>query len=178
MPLLCLALLHNNLSTKLLHSSNDLLSILLGNVLLHHLWCALDELLAVHQAEAEQALDLLDNLGLGGSVELLQLQGEQRLLGGGGGSVFWLFDDGSGSRSGSSEATNGHVGDVELALLGGQCQCSVGHLGLEIQTGETNLEARNKVCSLQKSELADLVDNAGNLGVLGSGLGGVVSSRH
>lgn len=109
-------LFHHNLSAKLLHGSDDFLSVLLWNVLLHHLWCALDELLAIDQTEAEQALDLLDDLGLGGGIELLQLQGEQSLLGGGGSSVFGLFSGRGGGGSSSSEATNRHVRDVELAL--------------------------------------------------------------
>lgn len=42
------SLLHSHSSTQLLHSSDDFLGLLLGDVLFHHLGCALDEFLAVH----------------------------------------------------------------------------------------------------------------------------------
>lgn len=109
------ALLHDDGGTELLHGGNHLLGVLLGHVLLHRLGGRLDKLLAVDQAEAQQTLDLLDDLGLAGRVKGLQLQGEEVLLGGGGGSLLGLLD-GSGSGGGSSEAANGQVGDVELAL--------------------------------------------------------------
>ena len=113
---LMLPLLHDNLGTELLHCGNDLLGILLGYVLLHHLRRALDKLLAVDQAQTEQTLDLLNDLGLGGGVELLELQCEKGLLGGGRCSILGLFSGRGGGGGGGSEAAYRHVGDVELAL--------------------------------------------------------------
>lgn len=110
-------LLHGHRSTQILHGCNDLLGLLLGYRLLHHLWRALDKLLGVDQTQPEQGLDLLDNLGLGSRVELLQLECEERLLGRGGGGLFGLFSSGGRGRSrGCSEATNGEIGDVEARL--------------------------------------------------------------
>lgn len=110
-------LLHGDLGAELLHGGDDLLGVLLGHVLLHHLGRALDKLLGLDQAQAEHVLDLLDDLGLGGRVKLLQLEGEEGLLGGGRGSLLGFFGGSRGSASGSSsEAANGEVRDVELGL--------------------------------------------------------------
>lgn len=43
-----LVLLHSHSGAQLFHRSNNLLGLFLGNVLLHHLGCALDKLLAIH----------------------------------------------------------------------------------------------------------------------------------
>ncbi len=110
------SLLHGDLGAELLHGGDDLLGILLGDVLLHHLGRALDKLLGLDQAEAEQALNLLDDLGLGGGVKLLQLEGEEGLLGGGRGSLVGFFGGGGGSGGSSSEAADREIGDVELGL--------------------------------------------------------------
>lgn len=110
-------LLHGHRSAQLLHGCNDLLGLLLGHRLLHHLWRALDKLLGVDQTQPEQGLDLLDNLGLGTRVKLLQLECEERLLGRGGGRLFGLLSSGGGGRSwGRSEPANGEIGDVEARL--------------------------------------------------------------
>lgn len=109
-------LVHDNGGTQCLHGLDNLLSVLLGDVLLHHLGCALDELLAVHQAQAQHVLDLLDDLGLEGGIESLELEGEESLLGGGGSSLLGLLDGGRGSGASSGETSYGHIGDVELGL--------------------------------------------------------------
>ena len=62
-------LVHSNRSTEILHRSNDLLGLVLGDGLLHGLGRALDELLAVHQAQPEHRLHFLDDFWLRGSVE-------------------------------------------------------------------------------------------------------------
>lgn len=113
-------LFHDNSSTEVLHGGNHLLSILLGHVLLHGLGRALDELLGVHQTETQRRLDLLDNLGLGGRVESLQLEREQVLLLLDGSLVLGFLGGSSGGRGSGGEATNGQIGDVELVL--GACQ--------------------------------------------------------
>lgn len=110
-------LLHNSRSTQRLERLDNLLGLLLGNALLHHLWRALDELLAVHERQPQHALDLLDHLGLRPGVKLLQLQVEQRLLGGSRCGLL-LFNGRSGrTRAGGGESAHGHVGDVEAGLL-------------------------------------------------------------
>lgn len=73
-------LLHNHNCTQCLHGLNNLLRLLLRHALLHQLWRTLHKLLAVHQTQAQQALDLLDHLGLRARVERLKLQVEQCLL--------------------------------------------------------------------------------------------------
>ena len=104
-------LLHHNSATQLLHGGNDLLGVLLGHVLLHHLGRTLDEFLAVYQAETQHALDLLDDLGLGRRLKRRQLQGEKVLLLRRRGSILGFFD-GGGSGRGGSEAANRKVGNV------------------------------------------------------------------
>jgi hypothetical protein len=111
-------LLHDNSGAEVLHGGNHLLGVLLGHVLLHRLGRALDELLGIHQTETQRRLDLLDNLGLGGRVEALQLHGEEVLLLLRGGLVLGFLD--GGGRGGGGEASNGQIGDVEL-VLGGFC---------------------------------------------------------
>lgn len=113
-------LVHGDGGTKVLHGGDDLLGVLLWYGLLHHLGRALDKLLGVDQAEAEQVLDLLDDLGLGRGVELLELEVEERLLGGGGRSLLGLLGrsgggGGTASRA-SGEAADGQVRDVEPGL--------------------------------------------------------------
>lgn len=110
------SLLHNHSSAQLLHGVDDLLGLILGDVLLHHLGCALDKLLAVHQAQSEHVLDLLDHLGLGRRLESLELEGEEGLFGGGGSSLLGFLNRGSSGGSGSGESAHGHIGDVELGL--------------------------------------------------------------
>ena len=115
-PYQYIILFHDDSSAQSLHGLNDLVSVLLGDVLLHHLWCTLDELLAVHQAESKHVLDLLDDLSLGGSLESLKLEGEESLLGGGRSSLRSLFNSRGSSGGSGSETTYGHIGDVEFAL--------------------------------------------------------------
>lgn len=126
MLLRCFSLIHGDLGAELLHGGNDLLGVLLGHVLLHHLGRALNKLLGLDQAQAKQVLDLLDDLGLGASIKLLELEGEERLLGGGRGSLLGLFDNGGGTGGSGSEAANGEIGNVELRLWAGllACACS------------------------------------------------------
>jgi hypothetical protein len=110
-----LHLLHHDGGAELLHGGDHFLCVLLGDILLHELRRALDELLAVHQAETQQTLDFLDDLGLGCGIEALELEVEKRLLRGGGSGVLGIFNCGRGGRS-SGEAANREVGDVELGL--------------------------------------------------------------
>lgn len=113
-------LLHGSLSTETLEGLDDLLGLLLGNGLLHDLGDTLDELLAVDQRQTEHGLDLLDDLGLSGGIEGLELEVEQGLLLGSRGSFLLLRGGSSGSSRSSStghgEAANGQVGDVQTGL--------------------------------------------------------------
>lgn len=118
--------IHRNNRPKPLHRLHDLLALLLGHRVLQHLGRALDELLAIHQAEAQHALDLLDDLGLGARVERLEREGEERLLlRRGGGFGFFFLDGGGAGRGGAGGGgggggeAHGHVGDVEAGLWGG-----------------------------------------------------------
>lgn len=118
--------IHRNNRPKPLHRLHDLLALLLGHRVLQHLGRALDELLAIHQAEAQHALDLLDDLGLGARVERLEREGEERLLlRRGGGFGFFFLDGGGAGRGGAGGGgggggeAHGHVGDVEAGLGGG-----------------------------------------------------------
>lgn len=115
-----LSLLHDNLGTHSLQGLDDLLRLLLGHRLLHHLGYRLNELLAVDEGKAEQTLDLLDNLSLGGSIHCLKLQVEKSLFLRGGSSLFFLSSGGSGSTTtgtgSNGEATNGEVGDIQAGL--------------------------------------------------------------
>jgi hypothetical protein len=113
------SLFHDDGSAEFLHSGNDLFSLLLRYRLLHHLGGALDKLLAVHKTETKNVLDLLDDLGLGACVEGVELEGEERLLLGGGRGLVGLFGGSGGGGRGSSEAANGQVGDVETRLQEG-----------------------------------------------------------
>lgn len=143
-------LLHHHGSTNLLHGGNNLLSILLRHILLHHLGCALDELLAVDQAEAEQTLDLLDDLGLGCRLDALQLQGEEMLLSSSRRSFLGLLSGGRSSR-GSGEATNGEIGDVELVLQKELVELDLKTASKFMCKGRwAYLEGRHKVCSLEQ----------------------------
>ena len=73
-------LLHLDGGAQLLQRRHDLLGLVLRYGVLHQLGCALHELLGVHQTQPQQVLDLLDDLGLRGRVELDQLDAEQGLL--------------------------------------------------------------------------------------------------
>jgi hypothetical protein len=106
-------LLHNNHTSKLLHGSHNLLSILLWHTLLHQLRRTLDELLAVHQTQTQETLDLLDNLGLRSGVEGLELDVEEGLFLSGWGGFLYLGDWG-GSWGSGGESTHRHVWDVEF----------------------------------------------------------------
>lgn len=113
-----LFLLHDDGGAQLLHGGHDLLGLVLGDALLHHLGHRLDELLGVDKGQAEQVLDLLDHLGLGAGIECRQLDAEQRLLLCGRRRLIGLFDRGGGSSWRSGEATYGEIGDVEAGLWG------------------------------------------------------------
>lgn len=115
-PAIRAILLHGDGGAKLLHGGDDLLGLVLGHVLLHQLRRALDELLAVHQAQTQQVLDLLDDLGLGTGLEGLELDVEDALLGGRRCGLLSLLDSGGSCCRGGGEATNGEIGDVELGL--------------------------------------------------------------
>lgn len=115
-----ISLLQRNLGTKGLEGGLDLVSILLGNVLLENLWSSLDKLLGLDKGEIQKTLDLLDDLWLTLGVEGLELNGEDGLL-------LWLLLGNSlllngswGSWSGTG-SWEGDVWDVELGLeLGDQ----------------------------------------------------------
>lgn len=114
----CPLLLHLHDTTQGLDRLHNLGALLLGHALLHHLGHALDELLAVDQTQAEHALDLLDDLGLGGRVEGGELQGEERLLLRRG-SGFFFFDGGSGGGRRGGWRCEGEVGDLKTGLWRG-----------------------------------------------------------
>lgn len=136
-------LLHDGLGTDGLERLDDLLGVLLGHGLLEDLGHRFDELLAVNQGEAEEGLDLLDDLGLGGGVNGLEFQVEEGLLLGGRSSLFLLSgSSGGSSTAGHGETANGEVGDVEAGLEGG-----------------------HEVGGLQQRQCADLVNNLADLGV-------------
>ncbi len=101
-----LHLIHNHSSTKLLHRGNNLLSLVLRHGLLHCLRCALNKFLAVHQAQPQQILDLLDDLGLGARFERCELEGEQGLLLDGRGGLVSVFGGGRCSSRRSSKAAD------------------------------------------------------------------------
>ena len=44
-------LIHRDSRAQVLHCGHDLFRIILGHILLHHLWRAIDKLFALHQAQ-------------------------------------------------------------------------------------------------------------------------------
>jgi hypothetical protein len=110
-------LLHDDNSTESLEGLDNLLALLLWYTLLHELRCALDKLLAVHQRKTQHALDLLDDLWLGGRLERLQLEVEQSLFLRGRCGLLLL--DGCCCLGGGRccEATDGQIWDVEAGLV-------------------------------------------------------------
>lgn len=111
-------LLHLDGGAQLLQRRHDLLSLVLRYRVLHQLGRALHELLGVHQTQPQQVLDLLDDLGLRGRVELDQLHAEQGLLLGGWGLLLGLCGGGCwcGCCGRGGEASDGQVWDVESRL--------------------------------------------------------------
>ena len=74
-------LLQGNGGAQILKSLLELLGISLGETLLDNLWCTLDELLGLDQVNTgDDVLDLADQLGLGSSIKLLELDAELGLL--------------------------------------------------------------------------------------------------
>lgn len=158
------SLLHDNNSAQSLERLDNLLSLILWHALLHELGSALNKLLAVDKRKTEQTLDLLDDLWLARRLERLKLKVEQCLFLRGRGCL--LFFNGCcccWSGGGRGESTYGQVWDVEAGLL------SVRRTLLKSKSAVySHLEGRNKVGGFQKSQLADLVDNGGDLWVGGS----------
>lgn len=105
-------LVHRDNTAQSFQSGDNLLRLFLGHTLSHDLWCALDKLFAVHQTQAEQTLDLLDDLGLSSGIERLELQSEQRLLLLYGCSLLFLNWGGWCSWA-SSKTANGQIGDIQ-----------------------------------------------------------------
>jgi len=99
------SLLEHYRGTERFQGLHDLLGILLRYGLLEDLWRGLNELLGLYQAEAEQVLDLLDNLGLGSVGECHQLDVEEGLLCCGRGGLLDL--DGYWRRGAGGKATDG-----------------------------------------------------------------------
>lgn len=115
-PLTITLLIRSNNSPKPLHRLHNLLAVLLRHPLLHHLRRALNKLLAVHQTQAQHALDLLDDLRLGPGVERFQRQREERLFLGRGRGFFFLGRGRRGGRCGGGETAHWHVGDIQAGL--------------------------------------------------------------
>jgi len=115
-------LFHNNDTAQSLHHAHDLLRLVLTHALFQHLGRTLHELLAVHQTQAQQALDLLDDLRFRRGVEALELEREQGLFLRGWRRRF-VFRFGracccSGGCARGCWSGESEVGDVKTGLLG------------------------------------------------------------
>lgn len=180
-------LLHDNLGTDALKGLDDLLCILLRHGFLENLGHALDELLAIDQRQTEQALDLLNGLGLGCSINLFELQVKQGLLLGSGGRLVFLNGGGGGGGGTTShgEAANGEVGDVQASLrediqsvsLFSIVSLESSIIPIPFDNSETHLQGGHQVRGLQQRQLANLINDRGDLGVGRSGSSGLCFRR-